>query len=120
AEEMGRTRGYWWAPDGGSLLVARVDETPVNRWYIADPANPDRPATEIAYPAAGTPNAFVGLVVLTVDGDRTSVSWDRGEFPYLVTAYWDERGPLIVVQSRDQRKMRVLGVDPASGETTLV
>ncbi|MGH3391516.1 MAG: prolyl oligopeptidase family serine peptidase [Actinomadura sp.] len=120
AEEMGRMRGYWWAPDGGSLLVARVDETPVNRWYIADPANPDRPATEIAYPAAGTPNAFVGLVVLTVDGDRTAVSWDRGEFPYLVTAYWDERGPLIVVQSRDQRKMRVLGVDPASGGTTLV
>ena len=30
-EEMGRTRGYWWAPDGTSLLVARVDETPVTR-----------------------------------------------------------------------------------------
>src|SRR5215470_12209932 len=26
AEEMGRTRGYWWAPDGTALLVARVDE----------------------------------------------------------------------------------------------
>jgi dipeptidyl-peptidase 4 len=120
AEEMGRMRGHWWAPDGESLLVARVDETPVTRWHIADPANPDRPATEIAYPPAGTPNAFVGLVVLTVDGGRASVSWDRGEFPYLVTACWGERGPLIVVQSRDQRKMRVLGVDPASGETTLV
>ena len=47
AEEMGRLRGYWWAPDGTSLLVARVDESPVQRWYIADPANPGRP------PAAG-------------------------------------------------------------------
>jgi dipeptidyl-peptidase-4 len=117
AEEMGRMRGHWWAPDGDSLLVARVDETPVGRWHIADPANPERPATEIGYPAAGTPNAFVGLVVLTTTGDRTSVSWDRGEFPYLVTAYWDERGPLIVVQSRDQRKMRILTVDPATGST---
>ena len=31
AEEMDRTRGYWWSPDGNELLVARVDETPVNR-----------------------------------------------------------------------------------------
>lgn len=42
AEEMGRMRGYWWAPDSSALLVARVDETEVNRWHIADPANPDR------------------------------------------------------------------------------
>ena len=44
AEEMGRVRGYWWAPDGSALLVARVDETPVNRWHIADPAHPERAA----------------------------------------------------------------------------
>ena len=27
AEEMGRSRGYWWSPDGSKLLVARVDES---------------------------------------------------------------------------------------------
>ena len=32
AEEMGRYRGYWWSPDGQSLLVARVDESPVAQW----------------------------------------------------------------------------------------
>lgn len=68
AEEMDRMRGHWWSPDGGTLLVARVDETPVQRWHIADPANPDRPPSEIAYPAAGTPNALVSLVLLKVDG----------------------------------------------------
>ncbi|MQY03818.1 S9 family peptidase [Actinomadura macrotermitis] len=120
AEEMNRMRGYWWSPDGGTLLVARVDETPVHRWTIADPANPDRPATEIAYPAAGTPNAIVGLVLLNVDGGRTGVAWDRGEFPYVVTAGWDRHGLLIVVQSRDQRSQRVLKVDPLGGETTLL
>ncbi|MCW2900596.1 MAG: peptidase prolyl oligopeptidase active site domain protein [Streptosporangiaceae bacterium] len=120
AEEMGRMRGHWWAPDGGALLVAHVDETPVNRWYIANPAEPSAPAAEIAYPAAGTPNAYVGLVVLTVDGRQTGVAWDRGEFPYLVSASWEERGPMIVVQSRDQRVMRVLGVDPTNGETRLL
>ena len=35
-------RGYWWSPDGDALLVARVDDAPVQRWYIADPAHPDR------------------------------------------------------------------------------
>ncbi|HEU5158014.1 MAG TPA: prolyl oligopeptidase family serine peptidase [Streptosporangiaceae bacterium] len=120
AEEMNRMRGYWWAPDGSALLVARVDETPVRRWHIADPANPERPATEVAYPAAGTPNAYVGLVILGIDGGRVSVAWDRGLFPYVVTARWDQRGPLIVVQTRDQRMTHLLQVDPHSGETTLV
>lgn len=31
SEEMSRYRGYWWSPDGTSLLVARVDEAPVAR-----------------------------------------------------------------------------------------
>lgn len=44
AEEMGRLRGYWWAPDGSAILTARVDESPVQRWHIADPGHPDRPA----------------------------------------------------------------------------
>src|SRR5260370_38418270 len=34
AEEMGRSRGFWWAPDGERLLVARVDISRVQRWYI--------------------------------------------------------------------------------------
>ncbi|MCP9950150.1 S9 family peptidase [Actinomadura madurae] len=120
AEEMDRMRGHWWSPDGGTLLVARVDETPVQRWHIADPANPDRPPSEIAYPAAGTPNALVSLVLLKVDGGRVAVAWDRGEFPYVVTASWDRHGLLVVVQPRDQRSQRVLKVDPSNGETTLL
>ncbi|TDC88769.1 S9 family peptidase, partial [Saccharopolyspora aridisoli] len=42
AEEMDRHRGYWWAPSGEELLVTRVDETPVQHWYLGDPAHPDR------------------------------------------------------------------------------
>jgi len=124
AEEMGRTRGYWWAPDGTALLVARVDETPVTRWYIADPANPERPPAEVAYPAAGTANADVSLVLAGLDGRLTPIEWDRDAFPYLVTACWDGEGgspdPLIVVQSRDQRRMQILVADQGTGETSLL
>jgi len=72
-EEMDRTRGYWWAPDGQRLLVARVDEAPVQRWYIADPANPGRQPAEVAYPAAGTPNAVISLALVDLDGSRQDV-----------------------------------------------
>jgi dipeptidyl-peptidase-4 len=143
AEEMGRARGYWWAPDSRTLLAARVDEAPVQRWHIADPSNPGQPAAQVRYPAAGTPNADVSLVLAGLDGGLTPVSWDTAEFPYLVTAYWAgpagdsaagdspagdspagdspaANPPLIVVQARDQREMRLLEVDRQSGATTLL
>jgi dipeptidyl-peptidase-4 len=120
AEEMGRTRGYWWAPDGTAVLVARVDETPVPRWHIADPANPGRVPAEVAYPAAGTANADVSLVMAGLDGTTVPVRWDRAAFPYLVTVNWDGTDPLIVVQSRDQHRMRLLSADPARGTAAVL
>jgi dipeptidyl-peptidase 4 len=120
AEEMGRMRGYWWAPDGSAILTARVDETRVQRWHIADPANPGRPVTDVGYPAAGTANADVSLLFARLDGSQAEVSWDRAAFPYLAAVAWDAADPLLVVQSRDQRRMRLLQADPATGETTLI
>ena len=123
AEEMNRRRGYWWAPDGGAILVERVDETPLNLWHIADPADPASPGRAVRYPAAGTQNAAVSLFVATLDGALTRVDWDSQALEYLVTASWERAGsgqPLLVVLSRDQRDMRVLAVDPASGATSLI
>jgi dipeptidyl-peptidase-4 len=120
AEEMGRMRGYWWAPDGESLLVARVDDAPVRRWHIADPANPDRTPTVVAYPAAGTPNARVALEILGLDGTSTPVRWDTARDEYLAQAVWDGHDLLVVVQPRDQKALRTLRVDTATGQTTLL
>jgi dipeptidyl-peptidase-4 len=111
AEEMFRTRGCWWSPDGQRLLVARVDTTPVTRWYISDPANPDRAPVEVAYPAAGTANADVSVLLAGLDGSVRPVGWEAAESPYLVTVHWSGGGPaLLRVCSRDQRTMRVLAV----------
>jgi dipeptidyl-peptidase-4 len=120
AEEMDRSRGYWWAPDGSAILTARVDETPVQFWHIGDPANPQTPPNDVRYPAAGTNNAVVTAFVAGLDGSLTSVSWDNERLPYLVTASWDAGDPLLVVASRDQRDMRILQVDRSSGQTTVV
>jgi dipeptidyl-peptidase-4 len=117
AEEMDRTRGFWWSPDGQQLLVARVDTTPVNRWYLSDPAHPERPPAEVAYPAAGTANADVSVVLAGLDGAVTPVAWDSAAMPYLTTVHWSPGGPaLLQVVSRDQRTLRVLAVS-ADGAT---
>ena len=132
AEEMHRSRGYWWSPDGRRLLVERVDESPVARWHIADPANPGTAPVEVSYPAAGTANANVSLLVATLPGPAATrdeaariaqtplavispagtrlaavAGWDRDAFPYLVNAAWGD-DLLIVVQTRDQKTMRVI------------
>ncbi|MFI5769152.1 prolyl oligopeptidase family serine peptidase [Streptomyces sp. NPDC051658] len=121
AEEMQRSRGFWWSPESDRLLVARVDNSPVQRWWIADPAHPDRRPAEVAYPAAGTPNAEVRLFVLGLDGTRTEVVWDRARHPYLAQVHWSSDGaPLLLVQSRDQRSHLFLAVDPETGSTRTV
>jgi dipeptidyl-peptidase-4 len=120
AEEMDRYRGYWWAPDGAALLVARVDDAPVGRWWIADPATPQRPPTELAYPAAGTPNADVSTWLVGLDGTLTEAAWDRDAWPYLAEAGWDQHGPFLALHPRDQRAIEVRAVDPIDGTTQLV
>ncbi|MGI5377998.1 prolyl oligopeptidase family serine peptidase [Streptomyces sp. CA-251387] len=121
AEEMGRHRGFWWGPESDRLLVARADDTPVRRWWISDPARPEREPQRVAYPAAGTGNADVQLFVIGLDGVRTEVSWDRARYPYLARVHWSAAGaPLLLVQARDQRSQLFLAVDPATGATRMV
>ncbi|MFH9196503.1 prolyl oligopeptidase family serine peptidase [Streptomyces anulatus] len=121
AEELHRYRGFWWSPESDRLLVARADDSPVQRWYIADPAHPERKPAEIAYPAAGTPNAEVRLFVMDLEGSRTEVVWDRAAFPYLAQVHWSSAGaPLLLVQARDQRSQQYLAVDTETGATRIV
>ncbi|MFI8322190.1 alpha/beta fold hydrolase [Streptomyces sp. NPDC085529] len=121
SEEMGRDRGFWWSPESDRLLVARADDRAVRRWFIADPAHPEREPQRVGYPAAGTPNAEVRLFLYGLDGSRTEVVWDRDRFPYLARVHWSSAGaPLLLVQARDQRSARVLAVDTAAGTTATV
>jgi dipeptidyl-peptidase-4 len=121
AEEMGRHRGYWWAPDGSSLLVERFDDAPVQTWFISDPENPDREPVAQRYPAAGTANAVVTLWHVGLDGRRTEIVWDHEAYEYLGRVTWTPHGPpLLQVLSRDQRSSQVLSVDLGTGATSLV
>ncbi|MCX3061009.1 prolyl oligopeptidase family serine peptidase [Streptomyces beihaiensis] len=121
AEEMSRGRGFWWSPDSDRLLVARADDAAVRRWWIADPAHPDREPARVAYPAAGTPDADVRLFAYALDGSRTEIVWDRAAYPYLARVHWSSDGaPLLLVQARDQRSALYLAVDVTDGSTRMV
>ncbi len=120
AEEMDRLRGFWWSPDGERLLAARIDENAVRRIFIADPAHPERPPAQRRYPFAGTPNADVRLAVVDLAGKRVDVDWDREAFEYVVTADWSAQRLLVVVQERRQQRLRLLDVDPDTGDTSVL
>ncbi|WP_151482845.1 S9 family peptidase [Streptomyces albicerus] len=130
SESLNRTRSFSWSPDGDALLVVRVDNSPVQQWYISDPAQPERPPRAVRYPAAGTANAELSLHVLGLDGRRVDVDlpkeaeshpageWTDPAFEYVVHASWDSAGPSAVVQTRDQRSAYLLRIDPSTGATT--
>ncbi len=124
AEEMGRQRGFWWSPDSDAILVTRVDETPVDEWWVHDPAHPDKAPTAVRYPAAGTINTDVDLYLIDLadlpeqDSDFGAddseprlqrVFWsDRGAYEYLADVVWAKgHAPLVVRQTRDQREVSI-------------
>ena len=110
----------WWAPDGESLLVARVDDAPVAQWWIADPSHPQQPPAAVRYPAAGTPNAVVSLSIISMSGSHVDVDWDTATHEYLARARWDDAGIVLAVQNRAQTSVQTLAVDPTEGTSELL
>lgn len=100
AEELGRSRGYWWLSDSAGLLVQRTDEAGVPIWYRSDPARPDSPPTPQRYPHAGAANAQVQLWRFELSGHCEQITLPESE--YLVSA-----GGLITVFNRSQTVLTV-------------
>jgi dipeptidyl-peptidase-4 len=121
AEEMDRNRGHWWSPDGSKIAAANVDEREVSIRYLSDPTDPAAEPRAVRYPEAGSNDAIVTLWVFDVQsGERVEVRWDLEAFPYLARVTWDHEPLTLLVETRDQRTVRLLEADPASGETSIV
>nr|WP_082543377.1 S9 family peptidase [Sphingomonas sp. Leaf339] len=122
-EEMDRSTGYWWSPDDRYIAVERFDEAPV---HVATRAAIGATGTRVyeqRYPAAGTPNVLVDLYVMKPDGTgQVKVNLGAERDIYLARVDWtpDGSGLLIQRQSRDQKRMDVLRVDPATGKATIL
>lgn len=122
-EELDRDTGYWWSPGDRYLAVAQVDESPVAIVRRAAIGAEGTNLVEQRYPAAGTSNAIVELHVMTPDG-RSRVKADLGPDPdiYLARVDWAVDGSRLLVQrlSRDQKRLDLLGIDPATGKSSLL
>ena len=122
-EEMDRSTGYWWAPDGKHIAFARVDETPIKvteRFEIAA----DNVATFAQrYPTTGGPNVQVRLGIIDIASG--AVNWvDLGSEQdiYLARVNWlpDSKTLSLQRESRDQRKLDLLFADIDTGKTRTV
>ncbi|MGH3821822.1 MAG: DPP IV N-terminal domain-containing protein [Pseudonocardiaceae bacterium] len=121
AEELPRKHGFWWTPDGTALVATRVDVSQMERWHLCDPVDPVNVPVAVTFPRAGAANADVSLWRVDLDGSRSEICWDVATFSYLVDVSWQPHGPLtLLVQTRDQRTMRVLDAGTGAGPTVVV
>jgi len=119
-EEMGRSHGFWWSPDGQWLAFAEVDETHIPMYRIVHQGE-DRTGEgaqeDHRYPFAGQANAIVRLGVVSVEGGAP-VWMDLGEDDdvYLARVQWLPDGSLVAqIENREQTTLRLVRFDPQTG-----
>ncbi len=122
-EEMDRRKGHWWSPDEARIAFARIDESGVK---IATRAAIGADGTKIfeqRYPFAGTDNAKVSLFIHDLaSGAAVPVDLGKDADIYLARVDWmpDGKSMLVQRQSRDQKRLDVLTVDPATGASSVL
>lgn len=122
-EEMDRSTGYWWSPDDRLIAVARVDESPVGIVTRTAIGGEGTKVYQQRYPAAGTPNALVDLYIMKADGSgQVKVDLGAEADIYLARANWSKDGKTLYVQreSRDQKTLDLLAVDPTTGKSQVI
>ena len=122
-EEMDRRTGYWWSPEDRMIAVARVDESPVGIVTRTAIGGEGTKVYQQRYPAAGTPNAIVDLFVMKPDGSgQVQVDLGADKDIYLARVDWSKDGRTLYVQreARDQKRLDLLAVDPATGKARVV
>jgi len=122
-EEMDRHTGTWWAPHDSRVATECYDEAKVATVTRAAIGANGTKVFDQRYPAAGTPNVTVSLWLMNPDGSgRTRVDFGSNADIYLARVDWSKDGRTLFVQreSRDQKHLDLLAVDPATGATRTV
>ncbi|MGK7295920.1 MAG: S9 family peptidase [Candidatus Wenzhouxiangella sp. M2_3B_020] len=117
-EEMGRSTGYWWSPDGSAIAFLQVDESPIEPSERYEVSGDRIEIIEQRYPYAGTPNVSYRLGVVDVETGETE--WiPLGDEPdiYVPRVAWTPSGDALVFQrqSRDQKTLELVRHDLDDG-----
>lgn len=122
-EELDRDTGYWWSPDERYIALQRTDESPVDVVPRLDISGGGATVVEQRYPRAGRPNAVVELYIRDLQsGARVKVDLGSNTDIYLGRVNWAADGRTAYVQrlSRDQKRLDLLAVDPATGASRVI
>ena len=122
-EEMDRSEGYWWSPNDDRIAVEWFDEGNVGVVTRAAIGAEGTKTFDQRYPAAGTPNIVPHLIVIDPDGGRlVEVDLGADKDIYLGRVDWAPNGRTLYVQriNREQTRLDMLGVDPATGESQIL
>ena len=122
-EEMDRDTGYWWSPDERYIALTRVDESSVDIVPRFEITGAGATMVEQRYPRAGRPNAVVELYVRDLQGGgRVKVDLGSNTDIYLARVDWAGDGKTLYVQrqSRDQKTLDLLSVDPTTGASRVI
>jgi len=122
-EEMDRDTGYWWSPDEQRIVVERVDESPVAEVERFEIQATSARVVRQRYPATGTANARVDLLVAELGSDtlrRLDLGADRDIYVPHVDWFPDSRGIAVQRQSRDQKTLELLRFDARTGQSRVL
>src|SRR5579884_1352590 len=122
-EEMDRRTGTWWAPGDGSVAVECYDESEVHVVTRTAIGANETKTFDQRYPAAGTPNVRVTLWLIDPrSGHRVKADLGAGPVIYLARVNWSKDGHTLFVQreSRDQKRLDMLPIDPENGTSRVL
>jgi dipeptidyl-peptidase-4 len=121
-EELSRQTGYWWSPDESKIALTYVDESGVDIVPRPDVGATGATVVEQRYPRPGRPNPVTELYVASLaDGAKVKVDLGGGDI-YLARVDWSRDGKTLFAQrlTRDQRRLDLLAIDPATGRAKVI
>ncbi len=123
-EEMDRTTGYWWAPDGKHIAYLQIDNTPVKEFNIPNYLTSYTDVDHQEYAKAGEANTIVKVGVVPAIGGPTA--WlDLGSNTdiYIPRVDWLPDGKRVAVQiqsrNQDTLDLRIYDVEKGTSELLL-
>jgi dipeptidyl-peptidase-4 len=122
-EELQRETGYWWSPDEREIALTHVDQSGVDVIDRVDIGAEGGTIVHQRYPRVGRPNAVVDLYIADVAaGARVKVDLGADTDIYLARVDWAKDGKTLYVQrlTRDQKRLDLLAVDPATGASHVI
>jgi dipeptidyl-peptidase-4 len=122
-EEFARDTGYWWNPNESSIAYTRIDEHAVDLVERLEIGASGTTLISQRFPRAGRANAIVDLFVQKISGGApVRVNLGPDTDVYLLRVTWSADGKTLYAQrqTRDQRTIDLLAVDPDTGDSRVV